>query len=176
MPLTAKYTFHGGAGLYGMFLSALGVGSILGGLLVARQGEQRRRTVVAIGVAVAVGGLAAALAPTIALEVVALVGVGVAGSAFIAVLSARLQIHTPTAVRGRVTALWMIAAVGTRPIFAPLVGAVGQHLGARYAIGMAPVVLLVLALPLWWVLSVARPPDNEKNLFRNRSVSIKVAD
>src|SRR5437763_3931190 len=59
MPLTAKYTFHGGAGLYGMFLSALGIGSIFGGLLAAKAEDQRRRTVLAIGVAVAVGGLAA---------------------------------------------------------------------------------------------------------------------
>ena len=43
-------------------------------------------------------------------------------------------------------------------------------------IGMAPVVLLLLALPLWWVLSVARDPKNESTLFRNTPVSIKVAD
>ena len=46
----------------------------------------------------------------------------------------------------------------------------------RYAIGLAPVVLILVALPLWWVLSVAREPNNENPLFRNTAVSIKVAD
>ena len=152
MPLMAKYSFHGGAGLYGLFLSALGVGSILGALATARRADPTRRLLVSAGVGVAVLGTAASLAPTLAREFVSLFVLGIATSCFITTINARLQVHTPSEIRGRVMAMWMIAVVGTRPIGAPIVGAVGQHLGARYALAMGGA-SLVLALPLWSYLS-----------------------
>jgi MFS family permease len=152
MPLVARYTFGGGAGLYGLFLSALGIGAIVGGLATARRSNPDRRLLVGSGIATAVAALAGALAPTVAVEMGVMVLLGLAGSAYITAMSSRIQLFTPSDVRGRVTALWMIAAVGTRPIGAPLVGAVGQHLGPRFAMGMGGVALLLVALPLYALL------------------------
>jgi MFS family permease len=159
MPLVARYTFHGGAGLYGIFLSALGVGAIVGGLATARRANPDRRLLVGSGIATALAALAGAVAPTVAIELGVMVLLGVAGSAYITAMSSRIQLYTPSDVRGRVTALWMIAAVGTRPIFAPLVGAVGQHFGPRYAMGLGAVSLLFVALPLYGLLCRKGEPE-----------------
>ena len=153
MPLIARYTFHGGATLYGLFLTSIGVGAIGGALYTARQGDPSRRLLGGAGVAVGVSCLAAAVAPWMWLEMVLMLPLGAAGSTFIATLSSRIQLQTPIEVRGRVMALWSMAAIGSRPFGAPIVGAVGQHFGPRYAMGLAAVSVLLLALPTWLLLS-----------------------
>ena len=177
-PLMARFSFHGGAGLYGLFLSVLSLGSIIGALGTARRVEPDRKLLVGAGICLGVVIILAASAPTIPLELVALVAMGIAGASFITTMSARIQLQTPIEVRGRVMALWMIAAMGTRPFGAPIVGAVGEHFGARYAMGMGGVVVLVVALPTWWFLAsrgerrdlARRAPTNRALAFRGPAV------
>src|SRR5262249_36876983 len=76
--------------------------------------------------------------------------------ALASVCSSRLQLEAAPHMRGRVMALWAVAVIGTRPLGGPLVGAVGQHLGPRYALGLGGVTVLLVALPLWWLLGGAR--------------------
>jgi predicted MFS family arabinose efflux permease len=160
MPLIAKYTFNGSASMYGLFLSAMGVGAIVGALVTARTGNPSQRLLTFSAVVVTFGFLAAAAAPTFAIEMLTMLVLGAAGAIFIATLNSRLQLQTPAEFRGRVMALWTIAAMGTRPIGAPIVGAVGQHLGPRYAMVLAAVAVGAIALPAWWLISLrARRPQ-----------------
>jgi hypothetical protein len=41
LPLLAKFTFHGGAGLYSAFLAAMGAGAVVGGLFTAHRSIPR---------------------------------------------------------------------------------------------------------------------------------------
>ena len=154
MPLVARYTFHGGASMYGLFLSAMGLGAIVGALVTARLGNPSSRLLALAALWVTFGFVAAAAAPSFAVEMATMLVLGSGGSVFIATLSARIQLEAPHEFRGRVMALWAMAAMGTRPIGSPIVGAVGQHLGPRFALLLGAVAVGAIALPAWWLISL----------------------
>jgi MFS family permease len=151
VPLLARYAFGGDATALGLLLAAQGLGAVLGGLYAARRGNPTGSALRWAGAAYGTSMLAAALMPSLALEVVALAIVGAGGIVVAALMSTRLQILVPEEVRGRITALWIIAAVGTRPIGAPVVGWAGEHLGPRWGIGIGGLAVLAV-LPAWLYL------------------------
>jgi MFS family permease len=134
LPLVARFTFHGGAGAYAAMTAAMGVGAVAGGLVTA---SRRHRSVTALPfAAAALGGLmlGAALAPTFPLELAALVLIGAASITFLALGNTTLQLATAPEMRGRVMSLWAVAFLGSTPIGGPLIGWIGQHVGARYGL------------------------------------------
>ena len=61
-------------------------------------------------------------------------------------------------MRGRVMALWALAWLGSTPIGGPIVGWIGQAVGARWSLvvgGLPTLVCGILALP---ALTPSRPP------------------
>ncbi|HXQ18993.1 MAG TPA: MFS transporter [Acidimicrobiales bacterium] len=150
LPLLARSTFRGGAGTYGTMLSVMGVGAVVGGLVTAR-----RAKITAVGLAWASIGwgiaiLAAALAPRLWLELVVLLFVGYGSISFNSLAKTTLQLGSAPAMRGRVMALWSVAWLGSTPVGGPIVGWVGQHAGARWALvlGGVPTLLCgVVAFP-----------------------------
>jgi MFS family permease len=131
LPLIAKYTFGGDAGSYGFISSALGVGSVLGGLLVARSGRATHRRLGLAALFLGVSMLLASAMPSMATMLAALVVVGAGSVAFITMTSATLQLNAPAAMRGRVLALYVTAIIGTTPIGGPVIGWVGEVIGPR---------------------------------------------
>ncbi|HBU01437.1 MAG TPA: MFS transporter, partial [Acidimicrobiaceae bacterium] len=131
LPLFAKYTFDREATGYGILSSVMGVGSVIGGLLIARFGRATHKR---LGFAAAfLGGsmLLAAVMPTFWTMSAALLLVGAGSVAFITMNSATLQLTSPVEVRGRVMALYITAIIGTTPIGGPIIGWIGQHIGPR---------------------------------------------
>jgi MFS family permease len=131
--------------------AVMGAGAVVGGLISASRKQVRRRglAIAAIGWGVAI--TAAALAPSLALEYVALVFVGYGSISFNALAKTALQLSSASAMRGRVMALWAVAWMGSTPIGGPIVGWVGQELGARWSliIGGVPTVAVGIAtLPI----------------------------
>jgi MFS family permease len=153
VPLVARYTFHGGAGIYGLFTSAMGFGAIAGALIAASRNQASKALLVSTGVAFGSAMLFAAVAPSLLVEFVAMALVGATGIAFASVCSSRLQLQAAPEMRGRVMALWSVAVVGSRPLGGPVVGYVSQHLGPRIGLALGAVTVLFLALPLWWLLT-----------------------
>jgi MFS family permease len=49
LPLLAKFTFHGGAGVYSSFLAAMGIGAVAGGLFTAHRSRPSTRLLAVIG-------------------------------------------------------------------------------------------------------------------------------
>jgi MFS family permease len=131
LPLFAKYTFDREATGYGILSSVMGVGSVIGGLLIARFGRATHKR---LGFAAAfLGGsmLLAAVMPTFWTMSAALLLVGAGSVAFITMNSATLQLTSPVEVRGRVMALYITAIIGTTPIGGPIIGWIGQHIDPR---------------------------------------------
>jgi MFS family permease len=131
LPLFAKYTFDREATGYGILSSVMGVGSVVGGLLIARFGRATHKR---LGFAAAfLGGsmLLAAVMPTFWTMSAALLLVGAGSVAFITMNSATLQLTSPVEVRGRVMALYITAIIGTTPIGGPIIGWIGQHIDPR---------------------------------------------
>jgi MFS family permease len=159
LPLLARTTFDGDGGTYGWMTSAMGVGAVTSGFVIAR-----RDSVGMVPIAwasVLYGGAIAALAvsPVLPVAVAALFFVGLGSSAFMAISNATLQMTSEARYRGRVMALWSVGFAGSTPVGGPVVGAVGEHLSPRWAIAVGALSCAVSAVLLFGM--GRRRPDGE---------------
>lgn len=151
LPILAKDTFQGDPETtYSLMTTAMGVGAVVGGLLVARAG---RTGLGALSTGAAVFGAfmaLAAVAPTLPVALVALGLVGAASVTFLAVGNSTLQLTASPQMRGRVMALWSVAFLGSTPLGGPLAGLVSDHFSARWGLALGAAACLVAAV-LGWV-------------------------
>ena len=136
LPLLAETTFHGTSTTYSALIGALGAGAVAGGLYMARSARTgvARLIRAALGYAIAVGLVA--VAPTLATAIAACVLVGVASVIFLTTGNATIQLASDPEYRGRVTALWSMALVGSTPIGSPVIGALSDIAGPRSALAL----------------------------------------
>jgi MFS family permease len=158
LPLLAEKTFHGGATSYSALVGALGAGAVAGGLYAARSartGVARLRRA-ALGYAIAVGLVA--IAPTFPTAVAACGLVGVATVMFLTTGNSTIQLASEPGYRGRVTALWSMALVGSTPIGAPIIGALSDVAGPRYALALGAAACLAAVIVGRWP-AASRPAE-----------------
>jgi MFS family permease len=149
----ARVEFHKGASEFGLLSSVMAVGSVLGALLSARRDRPRMRLLVIASGGFGLACTAAALAPTYWTFAIVLVFVGLASLTFMTTANALVQTTTSAAMRGRVMALYMAIFAGGTPIGAPVVGAVADAFGPRWAIGVgAASGFVALAIALVWLV------------------------
>ena len=139
LPLMARYAFDGGAATYGALAGAMGAGAILGAVTTAARGNPSLTGLGAI--ALAFGALLAAIAaaPTLGLALAALVLMGAAAISFTATTNSLLQLAAPTAMRGRVMALWSVVYLGSTCVGGPIVGWVSELAGPRAGLALGAV-------------------------------------
>lgn len=152
LPLLAQRTFQAGATGYALMFAATGVGSLVGALVSAHRARASGRWMA--GSAVAFGGVMAlaAAAPTIAFAYVVLVPLGLAGMVFFSMANAAVQERADPEIRGRVTALFSVAFLGSTPIGSPIVGAISQHVGPRAGLALGAVAAVAAGLAGFWAL------------------------
>jgi MFS family permease len=157
LPLLAETTFHGTGSTYSALIGALGAGAVAGGLYAARSSRTgvAPLTKAALGFALAVGLLA--LAPTLATAIVACALTGAATIMFLTTGNATIQLASDAAYRGRVTALWSMALVGSTPIGSPIIGALSDLAGPRYALALGAVACLAAVVIGRWPARRADP-------------------
>jgi MFS family permease len=151
LPLMATQAFHGGTKSYGVMVSAMGVGAVVGGLVAAAKRRPRARSLCLAAIGWGIAILAAAVAPSLPLELVAMVFVGYGSVTFNSYAKTALQLASEPSMRGRVMALWYLAWQGTTPVGGALVGWVADEIGARWSliIGGLPTLLCgLLVLPI----------------------------
>ena len=85
--------------------------------------------------------------------------VGVATVIFLTTGNATIQLASDPEYRGRVTALWSMALVGTTPIGSPIIGALSDVAGPRYALGLGAVACLAAVIVGGW------PADGRRRLL-----------
>ena len=110
LPLFAQQTFHGSAADYAALLSAMGAGSVAGGLFTA---SRREVTALEFAISALLFGLAlcvSAVMPTLALATVGMIFVGFFSITLTSVGNTILQLESPSYIRGRAMALWMTFA------------------------------------------------------------------
>ena len=139
LPLMAKFTFDGGAGVYSAMSSFMGAGAVVGGLITASKKQASptilARSTIVFGVVI----LAVAAAPTLPMAYLLLVFVGATSITFLARANTTLQLKAAPEMRGRVMALWAVAFLGSTPIGGPIIGWIGEHLGPRIGLGVGGV-------------------------------------
>jgi MFS family permease len=150
LPLLATKTFHGTGTTYSWLLGAFGAGAVAGGLYATRSAATGvpRLTRAALAYAIAVGLMA--LAPTLPTAVAACVLTGAATITFLTTGNSTIQLASQPAYRGRVTALWSLALVGTTPIGSPVIGAISDAAGPRYALGLGAAACLAAVIIGRW--------------------------
>ena len=132
MALLAKEVFGRGAAGYGLFTTAIAVGS-LGGALMSTRRTAVPRTRLLLSACFAFGFIEVlvSLMPTYWSTVAMLLPMGAAALTFTIAANSTVQLGSDPAFRGRVMALYMMCFTGGTPIGAPLVGMISDALGAR---------------------------------------------
>jgi MFS family permease len=134
VPLLAKDVFDGDAGTVGLFMSCMGAGAVVGGLLSASRPTATARTLAVACMLWGVTLVAAALTPTLVLGAIGMAFVGFGTVAFSATSKSTLQLGSVPHMRGRVMALWAMCVSGSTPIGAPIVGWIGENIGPRWGL------------------------------------------
>jgi MFS family permease len=76
--------------------------------------------------------------------------VGVASVLFLTTGNSTVQLASDPEYRGRVTALWSMALVGSTPIGSPVVGALSDAASPRYALALGAVACLAAVIIGRW--------------------------
>lgn len=125
LPLLAEQTLNAGAIGYSWLIGAFGLGSVVGGINCLRRpgtGTRRLRRACVLYAAAMTG---AGFAPTLELAVPLLFVTGLASITFLTTGNSTIQLAARPEMRGRVTALWSTAFVGSTPIGASIIGLIG---------------------------------------------------
>jgi MFS family permease len=146
MPLLAHDTFDGGPQALAAMIGAVGAGAIVGSLVLASADDPTPTRLERLGVATALALLLDAVAPAFGWELVALAVTGAAGVSLVAVVSALLQLRCDPALRGRLSALWTVAIVGSAVLTGPILGTLATVSGPRTALGAIGVAVLMATI------------------------------
>jgi MFS family permease len=133
---TAVGVFHADARGFGALSSVMAIGAMIGVLWNARRGRPTLATLLWSATLLGVGFSLASIAPSYGLFAATLAIIGVAYMTFINATNPLMQLSTEPAMRGRVMALRISVALGATPIGAPIIGAVADRFGPRWALGV----------------------------------------
>ena len=134
LPVFAKVTFHGTGGTYGLLTTMLSIGAVFGSLAVGLIHHPRRPYLIFAALGFGITSTATAAAPNVAVACVTLLILGVAAFCFVTLCSTTLQLHSSSAFRGRIMALWVFVYLGTTPIGSILTGWIISAGGPRVAL------------------------------------------
>jgi MFS family permease len=151
VPSMVKFEYHAGAGALGLVQAISGVGSVIGGLVIASVG---RPTLRLLGLATVVFGAliaGSAVMPELIGYALIWLPLGAASSVFSAVDQMVLQHGTDPAYQGRVMSLFAIAWWGTTPIGSIFTGVVVQEVSPRAALALGAVAALAAGAFVLWV-------------------------
>ena len=145
LPLLARTTFLGGAADYAALLSAMGAGSVAGGLFSASRKSVGAHEFVLWAFLFGVSICATALMPSLGYAVVGMVFVGFFSICLSSTGNTMIQLESAAHMRGRVMSLWTTALFGSTVIGAPIVGFIGESLSPRAALALGGVAAIVAA-------------------------------
>jgi MFS family permease len=165
--------FGKGAGEFGILGSAMAVGSLTGALMAARRVRIRLRLLVVAAVGFGVAEMVAGLMPSYLTFMLMCPLIGFSTLTLLNSANATMQLESDPALRGRVMALYMTIVMGGTPLGSPIIGWIGQHLGARWSLEVGGALtllgvvlaLVVLARLRGGVRSVLHAPQAAGNLF-----------
>lgn len=153
IPVFAQEVLRQEATGYGLLMSAMGAGALVGALTLVLRSHSGDPTGSRIAAAFVLSGALILLSFTrgfaLALVVMALVGWGMV--TFNAATNSTLQLHTPNFYRGRVMSLFSLMLVGVAPIGSLLTGSALEYLGASMTSLLAGGIgLLIIGLVRPW--------------------------
>jgi MFS family permease len=156
VPLLAKHDLSGGAGSFGLLMSAMGLGALSGALSLA---FFRRRvglgailaTASLMGTFLLMLALVGAIPLGVPVAMLVLAAVGFCNTSTMSSANAAVQTAAPDELRGRVMAVYMTVNAGTTPFGALVAGAISSRFGTPTSLAVGGLVTLsaVAAIALW---------------------------
>ncbi len=134
VPLVARFVLHRQAAGFGDLMAALGAGSLVAAVAVARDQRASEHRLVVGGVALGAALVALGLSRSYPLSLGVLAFAGIAGVVTSITANTRLQLLTPNHLRGRVMGIYVLLMGGTTPVGSFLLGEVAGHLGTGAAL------------------------------------------
>lgn len=160
-PEFATKIFHHSDTVTGYLIGAFGSGAVLAAFISSGANARPYRRISLMLVFLIGGALGFALSPALG---IALAVLPIAGFGYLAGHTRATALLLTTVVeheRGRISAIWAVCFLGTRPIASLLDGALAQLVGARFA---ATVILIPPAIVATLVISKARAYDQLKRV------------
>jgi len=158
MPFFADDIFHHGSRGFGMLMSAMGAGAVVGTLVLARRTRTQglARVMVSSGLTTGACYIAFALSPWywLSLAIMPLIGYSVMRQ--MASANTTIQTLIPEEYRGRTMALYAMTVVGLGPFGSLAAGALAHQFGARAT--MTAGGLLALAASSVFAVTLRRDP------------------
>ena len=145
LPLFAEGPIHGGPVDYTWLIASFGTGSVVGGLYCLKRPATGIPRLIRAASLYAVAMAATGFTQTLDVAAPLLVVVGMASITFITTGNSTIQLAASPQMRGRVTALWSTAFVGSTPIGAAIIGAVGAA-SPQWAVWLGAAACVVAAL------------------------------
>ena len=148
LPVFVKDIFHRGPETYGNLLSAMGLGSICGSLMVAHKGNMRNkgRFALIMLICLALGIIGFSLSPMLRLSYLMLLLVGASMMAVFATVTSLVQLITTNEMRGRVMSVYNFAFRGGMPMGNLVSGWLVPIFTAPWVLAVNGVLLIVIAL------------------------------
>jgi MFS family permease len=159
LPLLAKDTFDGGAGVFGAMAALTSAGSCVAAFWMAGAKPPTDRRIMMFATLLGATLLATAVSPTLAIAFVVLPVMGFAQLGTGVSTNAANQLRTPPAMRGRTIALYFSVNAGAAALGAFLMGALTDAYGARFTLSLGG--LLSLAVAGAWAVRGRRVVEPE---------------
>jgi len=160
VPVLARNVLQSGAEGYGLLMSSLGAGALVGAFLLAfrRRGEVNVKPLVAAALALCAATASIYFVREFWVASVGLFLMGLAQILFTADANATVQLIVPDQLRGRVMSLYHVMFAGTTPFGALFTGTVVERFGGSVGFLVAGTMGMLSALLLLfrWV---RRPPE-----------------
>ena len=136
LPLFAKDILHGGSRVFGLLMSAAGIGAVLGALEFASRTayEGLAKWIATMSVCSSVGLIIFSRSHYFWLSAVVLFVVGFATTSQMAATNTTIQNRVPDALRGRLMAVYATMFMGVQPLGALLAGGLANRVGAPRAL------------------------------------------
>ena len=173
LPVLAKDTFRGTGGTYGLLTTMLSIGAVVGSLAVGLIHHPRRQYLLFAALGFAVTLAATAAAPNVAVACVTLLVTGATAFCFVTLCSTTLQLHSSSAYRGRIMALWVFVYLGTTPIGSIVTGWIISAGGPRVALLVGSGACLAAAVLAAFVHTPPIPTRHSRTWCRRHTISVK---
>ena len=151
LPLLAHNTFSGTAADYAALLSAMGAGSVAGGLFAASRQKIAVQEFVASAFFFGFSICVTAIMPTLSLAIIGMFFVGFFSINLLSLGNTMIQLKAQPHMRGRVMSLWSMAIFGSTLIGGPVVGSIGQFANPRWALAIGGVTAMLAS---WYAVKV----------------------
>jgi len=165
LALIAADTLGGDGETYGTLMSALGMGTVVGSLMLARRVRTGLPAIVLCTCALAAAQIAVTAMHSLTPLLAAIFAYGVSAGLFSVAVIGTLQGQTREDMRGRVMAVYSICFMGSSLFGGPGFGALAEWIGVFGALRAAACICAAGALAgLIWRAKAVRPPTTPSSV------------